>query len=82
MQRNKTYQSILNQLESMPSDYLQEVNAFLKKLTKVIQKKKLNRIETMKLAGSWVDMSDKEFEEYLASTQKIRSEMFDRNFEL
>jgi len=82
MQRNSTYKSILNQLESIPTDYLLDVDAFLKKFMKVIQKKKLNRIETMKLAGSWADMSDKEFEEYLAAAQKTRSEMFARNIEL
>lgn len=82
MQKNSTYQSILTHLESIPNDYLQYVNTYLKTLLKEIRDKENNRIETMKLAGSWSEMSGEEFEDFLKGVQKSRSEMFNREIEL
>lgn len=82
MTTKSTYQSIINQLDAIPQDQLYIVESFLRRQSVELDDVVPNKVETLKLAGSWVDMSDKQFEEYLASTQKIRSEMFDRNVEL
>lgn len=82
MQKDRVYRSILDQLGSVPKAYLKEVDTFLRNLTKEIRQKEQNRIEILDLAGSWSDMSEKEFEDYMKVVKNTRSEMFNREIEL
>jgi hypothetical protein len=78
----KIYQSILNQLSLVPVDYLQQVETFLQKLTRDIQRKQQNRALILGLAGSWTDMPEDDFNEYLGAAKKTGSELFNREIDL
>jgi hypothetical protein len=72
------YQSILHRLSEIPSDYLPQIDSYLKELT--MMDKRNNQVEIMKLAGSWSNMSEKDFQEYLVEAKK--TEIFSRKITL
>ena len=79
--RAEIYQTIIDQLNQVPVDYLPEVNSFLKTLKEGITKKG-NRDEILKLAGAWSDFTDRDFQEYLQNIRDVKSEMFSKDIEL
>lgn len=78
----ETYKSILKRLSLLPTDYLQLVDNYLASLTKKIDKKEENRRAILALAGSWSDMDDDEFEDFLRITKETGKELFNREVEL
>jgi len=78
----KIYQSILSQLSLVPVDYLQEVEAFLQKLTQDIHRKQHNRALILGLAGSWDEMPENDFNEYLDAAKNTGNELFNREVDL
>ncbi len=81
-QEDSVYQSILVQLSAVPTDYLQQVDNFLRNLAREIHQKEQNRTEILSLAGAWSEMSDSDFDEYLKVVENTKSEMFSRDIEL
>ena len=82
VESEKIYQSILLRLSSIPVDYLDQVDNYLQKFSQNIAQKKQNQAEIMSLAGSWDDMSDQDFEEFLEVAKDTGSELFSRDVEL
>lgn len=76
------YQSILLRLVSIPPNYLEDVDIFLRNITAEIRQKEQNRLKILDLAGSWSDMSDRDFGDYLQVVRDTKSDMFTRNIEL
>ncbi|MCB1160573.1 MAG: hypothetical protein H7A25_26040 [Leptospiraceae bacterium] len=76
------YQSILNHLSLIPVEYLDMVDSYLKKLALDAKAKEQNRQLILNLAGSWSDMSEEDFEDYLEITKNTRDEMFQREINL
>lgn len=70
------YKSILNQLSLIPTDYLQEIDNYLRQLTQSIAQKEQRRLAILQFAGAWSDMEEEEFEDFLNTTRNIRQEMF------
>ncbi len=81
-QEDSVYQSILLQLSAVPTDYLQQVDNFLRNLAKEIRQKEQNRAEILSLAGAWADISENDFDTYLKTVKNTKSEMFSRDIEL
>ncbi|WP_373553946.1 hypothetical protein [Haliscomenobacter sp.] len=82
VESEKIYQSILLRLSRIPVDYLQKVDSYLQHFSENIEHKKQNQVEIMSLAGSWSDMSDDDFEDFLAVTKETGREMFSREIQL
>lgn len=76
------YKSVLHKLSMIPEEYLDQVNYFLASLKKKIDDKEKNREEILKLAGSWSDMSELDFEEYLKKAKESSSSAFNREIDL
>ncbi len=68
MNREEIYKSVLSNLSKLPIEYLQEIDDFLSVLSK--RKKKDNVRKIMQLSGSWNDMEDEDFEDFLAYTKR------------
>lgn len=66
----KIYQSILHKLSLVPVDHLQEVDRYLNNLTTDEEQKKQNRAKILALAGSWGDMAEDDFQDYLREAKK------------
>lgn len=82
MHIENVYQSILIRLSTVPESYLQEVDAFLKKLAIEIHEREQNRLKILNLAGAWSDMPEQDFEDYMGEIRNTQTEMFNRNVEL
>jgi len=76
------YKSVLKSLSLIPEEYLVQVNAYLEKLKDRISHKEKNSAEILALAGSWSDMPESEFEEFLEIAKSSGSELFGREVEL
>ncbi len=79
---DEIYQSILSQLSVVPVDYLKQIDVYLRNLTKEIHRKEHNRAMILKFAGSWNDMSENDFNEFVQITKKESNELFNREIEL
>jgi len=82
VESEKIYQSILLRLSSIPIDYLDQVDYYLQKFSQNLEQKKQNKVEIMSLAGSWDDMSEQDFDEFLEVAKDTGSELFSREVEL
>jgi len=76
------YQSVLRKLSNIPIEYLTEVDVFLTILNKEIDTKAKNKENILALAGSWNDMSDEDFEDYMKNVKQVKKEMFNREIDL
>ncbi len=82
MNYQKTYQSILNHLSTLPLEYLKKVDQFLEDLRRKTISKEKNRKAIMDLAGSWSDWEEEEFKQFMETIHSERSKMFNRQIEL
>ena len=80
--QEKLYQSILLRLSRVPVDYLQQIDSYLKLFSKQIQSKPRNRAQILALAGSWNDMTDIDFQDYLHIAHQTGQELFNREISL
>lgn len=81
-EQENIYRSILFKISTMPIDYLQQVDSYLKDLIIEIEaEKEANRKRILSLAGAWSDMEDKDFDSYLDSAKQT-SIIEDRNIDL
>ncbi len=76
------YKSVLKKLSLIPVEYLQQVDNFLSSLTEKITKKEQNRKAILDLAGSWADMSQNDFKDYLRVAKETGEELFKREINL
>lgn len=82
MVQEELYKSVLRKLSFLPTEYLQQVDSFLSSLGKKMAEKEQNRSTTLSLAGSWSDMSDEDFQDYLQIAKDTGKELFTREIEL
>ncbi len=82
MVQAKLYQSVLHKLSTIPSEYLHQINNYLTDIQESVQNKEKNGRATMQLAGSWSDMSDSDFEDYLTIAKDSGTELFNREIDL
>jgi len=76
------YKSVLHNLSLIPEEYLAQVNIFLSSLKEKVEHKSQNRKEILALAGSWSDMSEADFKEFLKAAKENGKSLFDREIEL
>jgi len=79
---DKIYQSILHDLSEIPVDQLQQVSAYLQQLQKNIKRKENNRSKILALSGSWDEMPEEDFKEYLKEAKSAGNEAFGREIDL
>ena len=78
----QTYQSVLFKLSRVPVESLAQIDAYFENFMSETQAKRHNRSGTLSLAGSWNEMSENDFEEYLSEAKRSGGEMFDRDVTL
>ena len=76
------YKSVIKTLNLIPEEYLVQVNAYLNELKHRISQKEKNRKKILSLAGSWSDMPESDFSEYLKKAKEGGNELFGRQIEL
>lgn len=78
----QTYQSVLFKLSRVPVGSLAQIDAFLENFMSETQTKRQNREAILALAGSWNEMSESDFAEYLSEAKRSGGEMFSRDITL
>lgn len=78
----QTYQSVLFKLSRVPVESLAQIDAYLENLMSETQKQRHNREAILALAGSWNEMSESDFEEYLSEAKRSGGEMFNHDVTL
>ena len=78
----KTYQSILQKLSSIPVEHLERVDEFLAQFSQSRQEKEEKRRAVLNLAGSWSDMSEEDYNEFRREAKKTGNELFSREVDL
>ncbi|HFC00695.1 MAG TPA: DUF2281 domain-containing protein [Phaeodactylibacter sp.] len=81
MVRSNMYSSVLKKLSTIPYEYLKDVDNFLTSLNSKINSTD-RRSQILELAGSWKDMNQEDFDEYMKSIKDLRDDMFDKEVEL
>jgi len=76
------YQSVLKKLSGIPRPYLEDVDHYLSGVVNRIKRKPTNVAKIMSFAGSWSDMKQEDFDDYLAETRNTRTNLFDRSIDL
>lgn len=71
MVHSNIYSSVLKKLSTIPQEYLKDVDNFLTSLNSKINSKD-RRSQILELAGSWKDMNQEDFDEYMKSIKDLR----------
>jgi len=84
MTGTELYQSVLRKLSHLPQTYLEDIDKYLSGLMKKVNQPTSanNTAIILSFAGSWSDMKDEEFDDFLIETRNIRTNLFDRNIDL
>ena len=79
-----TYQTLINEINQVPVNFLQEVYNIIHSynITTAEKQEKNDRKNILKFAGSWCNMSDKEYDEIMSEINNSKSEMFSREVKL
>ena len=77
-----TLNSILKEIKEVPIGRLEEVHQFLQSLTHTTKQSENVRKKILSFGGSFSDMSNKDYSEFLTHTKKTRAKFFDRNIDL
>ena len=77
-----TFNSILKELKDIPSDRLEELYQFIHSLNPKKKGSEQMRKKILTFAGSFRDMSNKDYNDYLKQTKKTRTKLFTRNVDL
>ena len=72
----QTYQSILFKLSRVSVESLPQIDAYLENFTPETQAKRHNREAILSLAGSWNEMSESDFEEYLSEAKRSGGDLY------
>ena len=81
MSQTELYQSV-RKLSNIPTEYLSQVNDFLAQLDQPSSTHTDNREKTLALAGSWKDLSEEDFLDYLNCARESGNEAFNRETDL
>lgn len=77
-----TLNNILKEIKDVPVNRLEELYQLIHSLTPKTKSTDAFRKKILSFAGSFSDMSSKDYADYLNETKKTRTRLFDRNIEL
>lgn len=73
-----TLNSILKEIKDVPVNRLEELYQFVHSLTTKNKKTDALRKKILSFGGSFKDMSDKDYSDFLNQTKKTRVDLFER----
>ncbi len=74
-----TLNDILKEMKDVPVNRLEELYQFVHSLTPSTKKTDAARKKILSFGGAFSDMSNKDYEDFLKTTKKTRTKLFDRN---
>jgi hypothetical protein len=77
-----TINSIINELKEVPVNQLEEVYQLVHSLSRKVDRTESRREKILSFAGSFSDMSNDEYADFLNYIQESRKNLFNRDIEL
>lgn len=77
-----TLNAILKELKNVPVDRLEDLYSIIHSLRANTKKSDETSKQILSFAGSFSDMSEKDYDEFLQQTKQSRNDLFDRDFSL
>lgn len=77
-----TLNAILKEIKDVPVNRLEELYQFIHSLTPMTKQTEALRKKILSFGGSFSDMSNKDYSDFLHQTKKTRTQLFDRNIDL
>lgn len=74
-----TINAILRELKNVPVDKLEDLYSIIHSLRADVKKTGDKRNDILSYAGSFADLSEKDYSDFIKSTQETRDKLFDRN---
>jgi len=74
-----TFNTIIEQLKNVPADRLEDVYAIVHSLGANTKNTGETSNEILSFAGSFADMAEKDYNDFLQQTQQTRNDLFDRD---
>lgn len=77
-----TINSIISELKEVPVNQLEEVFQLVHSLSRKVDRAEARRKKTLSFAGSFSDMSNEDYADFLNHIQKTRETLFNRDIRL
>lgn len=77
-----TINTILNELKNVPVDKLEDLYSIIHSLRTDIKKTDIKNQEILSFAGSFGDISESDYNDFVKHTKQTRKNLFDRNINL
>lgn len=77
-----TFNTILNELKNVPVDRLKDLYSIIHSLQPNIKKSDRTSKKILSFAGSFDDMSENDYNDFLLQTKETRNDLFDRDIKL
>lgn len=77
-----TLNNIMQEIRQVPNEKLEEVYKFVKSLNKNTSGKNSHKKDLMSYAGSWKDMNDEDFKDFIKETKRTRKNLFSRKIKI
>ena len=77
-----TLNTIIKDLKNVPVDRLEDLYSIIHSLQANNRKSDNRSKKILSFAGSFSDMTDRDFKDFLNHTKQTRNDVFDRNFEI
>ncbi len=77
-----TINNILKEIKDVPVSRLEEVYQFVHSLAPKNKGNENMRRKILSFGGSFSDMSNKDYSDFVRQTKKTRAKLFDRNIEI
>lgn len=69
-------------MRDIPAERLEDLYEYVHSLNPKVQKKESSRKQILSFAGSFSDLSLKDYKSFLKETKKVRNKLFDREINL
>jgi hypothetical protein len=77
-----TLDTIFKEIEKVPVNRLSDLYSFINSLKSNRKATKENRSKILSFSGSFSDMSQKDYDDFIKESTKTRNKLFDRNIDL
>ncbi len=77
-----TINTILKELKNVPVDKLEDLYSIIHSLRADVKETGNKRNDILSYAGAFADLSEKDYNDFIKSTQETRDELFDRNADI
>ena len=77
-----TFDTIIKELKNVPVNKLEDLYSIIQSLQTDIKSSEKKSKKILSFAGSFSDLSKKDYNDFLEQTREARKELFDRNIDL